>query len=356
MDKHWRGFDLVLFDGKAGANCTNRESLTPFSYSLYKFRPSRPGESYPPDHNTLYVRLPTGRTPDDVRVETVTGTANVYVGASHVTVRDLRSGWTGMDGFSTGGRAQGIVLERVEAWHCMDQGVSHHGSQVEVRHSHFHHNAGCGIVDVYPECVARYVRCLVENDTFRGGVEFHKGRYEMEDCIIRNNASMALGVFKGARVTLRNCVLIGREGQTEPAVKVDEDSSLLAERCTFWRFPTAVTAGVYRPEAEPPRITLRGCALLAKETAAAWSQYKTDRAPALTIADGIALPEGVKTEAGRIFGAKGWQEAAALADWSSTKRLANPAQPPYRLPAELDLGARLDPDPTVGPSEAGGGR
>ena len=56
-----------------------------------------------------------------------------------------------------------------------------------MRHAHFHHNAGCGVVDVYPEVKVRYENCLIEHDTWRGGVEFHSGEFEMVNCVISAN-------------------------------------------------------------------------------------------------------------------------------------------------------------------------
>ncbi len=352
MDGHWRmGFDLVFFDGKPGANCTGREELRPGGYFLRKAEYDRAAKRYPPDHDMLYVKLPAGKTPDEVRIETVSEGPNLFVAADCVVVRDLTSCWTGRDGFSSGGEGNRVRFERVESHHCMDNGISHHGTQVEVVDSHFHHNAGCGIVDVYPQVRVRYLRCLVENDTFRGGVELLSGQFEMIDCIVRNNAATQMKIGRGARVRLANCVIIGRAGQGGAAVTVSDGSALLAERCTVWRAPVAVGVRVGRRDADAPRVTLDRCALLAGETALAWRATRNPRRPELKLGR-LLLPAGVRREAGRAYeGRAGWKELdTPLGDWS--RAVARPLDldaAPYAPPAGMGIGATVAPDRAYGP-------
>ncbi|NLE41126.1 MAG: hypothetical protein GX615_04760, partial [Lentisphaerae bacterium] len=170
MDGHWKGFDLVFFDGKPGTNASSRDALQPLGYFLHKNRT----DIQDPLHNRLHVRLPDGKTPGDILIEAPGAGTIVHCGQSHVIIRNLTALYGTQDGFATT-RAEGVVFERVRGCFNMDQGISNHGTQAVVRDSRFDHNAGCGIVDVYPEVRVRYERCIVENDSYRGGVEFYSG-------------------------------------------------------------------------------------------------------------------------------------------------------------------------------------
>ncbi len=170
-------------------------------------------------------------------------------------IRNLTSKYSTGDGFATT-RAPGIVFERVRGCYNMDQGISHHGSQVIVRDSRFDHNAGCGIVDVYTNVVARYERCLVEDDTYRGGVEFLSGEFSMVDSVVRNNPGKAFAVNRNARATFVNCLFIGPDsGDVSGGMVYDGDLTL--DRCTFYRFGTGLTIG------QPCiRLAMTGCAFV----------------------------------------------------------------------------------------------
>ena len=234
MQSRWESsFDIVRIDGKLGRNATSRDALEPGAYFLYKNQKELKTD---PLHNTLFVRLAKGKTPDGVPVETVSIVSLFCVMASHVTVRDFISEYAGDDGFASVKPAADVLFERVESRYNMDQGISHHGSQVLVRNSHFHHNAGGCVVDVYPEARIRYENCLMEDDTWRGGVEFYSGHFEMVDCVIRGNPKKAMLVTRGADVMLRNCLLIGQgEGRVQ-GLQVTEKSKLTMENCTLANF------------------------------------------------------------------------------------------------------------------------
>lgn len=241
MEKHWEGgFPLAWFDGKPGRNVTSREELTPGSYFLHK---NRKEQNTDPLHNTLYIRLKPGQTPANAKIQSITGEGGIYVGGNHVTVRNFITEYGGRDGFATH-RNKGVVFENIEARHFMDQGMSHHGAEVTVLKAHFHHNAGAGVVDVYPECKTRYENCLIELDTWRGGVEFHSGEYEMINCIIRANPKRALTVTQGALVTLRDCVLIGADGGKSEGVNVGHASRLTMQNCALVGFRSGLTASL----------------------------------------------------------------------------------------------------------------
>ena len=257
MDKQWWGFDLVFFDGKAGENCASREQLVPLGYFLFKQRAQVDGKFHPL-HNTLFIKLPEGKLPADIKIAAPGNGTGIGSGKPHVIIRNLTSMHNSGDGFDSW-EAKDIVFERVRGCYNMDQGISHHGSEVTVRDSRFDHNAGCGIVDVYPAVKVRYERCLIEDDTYRGGVEFHNGEFVMEDCVIRGNPAKALSVGRdGVRATLRNCLLIGREGGKDPGIQHNE-GSLTLDRCTFYRFGTALTVGKTTTKLSMSHCAFIGC-------------------------------------------------------------------------------------------------
>ena len=234
MQRRWESsFDIVRFDGKPGRNATSRDALEPGAYFLYKNQKELKTD---PLHNTLFVKLAKGKTPADISVETISIVSLFCVMASHVTVRDFISEYAGDDGFASVRPAADVLFERVESRYNMDQGISHHGSRVLVRNSHFHHNAGSCVVDVYPEARIRYENCLMEDDTWRGGVEFYSGHFEMVDCVIRGNPKKAMLVTRGADVMLRNCLLTGQEEAGVQGLQVTEKSKLTMENCTLANF------------------------------------------------------------------------------------------------------------------------
>ena len=345
MDKQWWGFDLVFFDGKAGKNCASRETLEPLGYFLFKQRQQIEGKFHPL-HNTLYVKLPDGKTPADIKVEAPGVGTILHCGRPHVTIRDLTAMYCTQDGFATT-RAPGIVFERVRGCFNMDQGISHHGAEVTVRDSRFDHNAGCGIVDVYPEVKARYERCLVEDDTFRGGVEFHNGEFVMEDCVIRGNPGSELGVCRpGTRVILRNCLVIGREGGKDTGIQ-QGGGSLTLERCTFYRLRTGVVVG-----AGAAKLAMSRCAFIACEQNYLIQPPGKD-APSreITIDDNVYAPAPLTVDK-IVYKPEQWAEFQAKTGFdshSTMKKIDDPSSP-WTLPSLKgkgrdggDIGASLDP-------------
>jgi hypothetical protein len=254
MPHHWEGgFPLVWFDGKAAANVTNRDELKPGSYFLYKNQPEHKTDKL---HNTLFICLPEEADPETIQIETIIGEGGIFVGGDHVTVRNFVVEYGGRDGYATH-RNRGVVFENVEARYFMDQGMSHHGAEVLVRNAHFHSNAGAGIVDVYPEVKVRYENCLIEKDTWRGGVEFHSGQFEMVNCHIRGNPKASLTVTKGALVSLTNCLIDGGSGG-ETGVRLSEGSQLKMNRSTIQNFQTGLQA-VFSAET---RLVVENCAFV----------------------------------------------------------------------------------------------
>lgn len=229
---YWSGFPIVFFEGKPAQFAKTKEEMQELQYCLFKEKPVK-GQKRGPLHNTLYIKLPEGKTPDDIKVEAPLGRTNIHVNKNYVTVKNITSKYAVADGFSST-KSKGLVFENVHGCYNMDQGMSHHGAQVLIKNSKFDHNAGCGVVDVYPECRTKYVNCIIEDDVYRGGVEFYKGKFEMENCIIRNNPNHALNVGKQAEVKLTNCTFVGN-GKSR-GVSAGDIRSFEMKSCTLKGF------------------------------------------------------------------------------------------------------------------------
>ena len=362
MERHWEGgFPIAFFDGKPGQNCTSLDSLQPLGYFLYKNRKEQRSD---PRHNTLYIKLPPGKTPETAEVKTVSRCA-IYAG-KHTIVRNFTVEWGSHDGYDTF-RSDGAVFENCEARLCMDNGISHHGSpNVVVRNGWFHDNAGCGIVDVMRESSVRYENCLIENDSWRGGVEFHSGQYEMENCIIRHNVKKGLIVVRGARVRLKNCVLIGKDGKT-PGVVV-RDGGLTMENCTLFGFDIAVAINAIKGT----RVDIERCAFINCGTNyrlvimqwegkdfEPWQVLRSDHnylTPAPSSVSDRRQSDGRWAVKNSDFPPEKWRGFVDLTgfDAKSTVRKYQGKDTPYALPGLRDragrpIGADVDPNMRVGP-------
>jgi hypothetical protein len=360
----------VWFNGKEGRNVDSRDALEPQCYFLYK---NRKEQKTDPLHNRLFVKLPTGKTPDDMVVESIDGLGGIYVGGNHVTVRNFVCEYGGRDGFATH-RNKGVVFENIEARYFMDQGMSHHGAQVLVRNAHFHHNAGCGVVDVYPECKVRYENCLIEADTWRGGVEFYSGVYEMVDCVIRANQKRALTVTRGAQVRLHNCLLIAPEPGTTTGIDVGgEGSRLEMSRCTLYGFAIGLNARMTAAN----RIKVNGCAWLRCKTNCHIRSLQAHGEPAVNLRECLLfagnLYEPAPWELNILRQAEdgGWKTDQHSFTANEHERFASQidsdadavtttidaadrmALPPLRTPAGRPIGARIPQPLVVGPRPVG---
>lgn len=226
---YWLGFDLVFFDGKPGTNCKSKSELVEFGYYLnancYLDKKRKVKD---PKRNTLYIKLPTGKTPADIKVEAPGFDSGICVGSDFVTVRNLTSTYFSCDGFS-GSRNQGMKFENVRGCYNMDQGISHHGSKSTVTNSRFDHNGNCGIVDVYPEARVKYINCMINDNPSRGGVEFHRGKFQMNNCTIKNNDVVQLGVRNNAEVKIDNCLIIGKSKPKNQGINIG--GNLVARNC-----------------------------------------------------------------------------------------------------------------------------
>jgi len=337
MQHYWEGgFELARFAGKPGRNVTARDALQPFDYFLYKNQKELKTDVL---HNTLFIRLPEGKTPDDIEVQVVSLVSPFACPASHVTIRHFVAEYAGDDGFSSVKPGQGILFEDVEARFNMDQGVSNHGSGVTVRRAYLHQNAGCGIVDVYPEARVRYEECLVEEDTWRGGVEFNNGKYEMENCVIRKNPRSALIVTKGAEVKLRNCLLTSPETNPASGIKVTGGGKLTMENCTVAGFKTGLMVD------ETSRIAMTNTAFLncgvnlevrtASETEAPFSDFST-----MLVSDGLAFGPGLflLLEKTVVNGSpKTGQRSLNGVEWLALRRQGGLDGNSLALPAKISL-------------------
>jgi len=259
MERHWEGhFPLVWYGGEPAKNYTTRDELEPGGFFLYKNRKQMRTD---PLHNTLFIRLPEGQTLEQAQVQSVVRRGGIHVSGDHVTVRNLACVYGGTDGFSSG-KNKGVRFENVEASYFMDQGASQHGSEVVIVNSHFHNNAGAGVVDVDDGCRVRYENCLIEANPWRGGVELMNGDYEMVNCIIRGNDHKTLLVNRGANVVLRNCLLVAPSRGDHAGLRLARGCTLTIDRCTVFGFDTALSAAL----SPDTRLTVSRSVFMANQT------------------------------------------------------------------------------------------
>lgn len=235
---YWSGFPIVLMDGNPTVFVKAKKDLKAKTYFLYKST-----KKNDPLQNILFIKLAPGQTPAQVKVEAPSPTerGGIYLACDYVTIRNLTAMYSRNDGFATVWK-EGIVFENVRACFNMDQGISNHSSEVLVKNSRFDHNAGGGIVDVMMNkkspCYVKYINCIIENDSFRGGVELRQGQFELENCIIRNNACKALEIANGAKVKLNNCILSSDNNTNGLYVDGSCDAEII--NCTFSGFKHAL--------------------------------------------------------------------------------------------------------------------
>jgi hypothetical protein len=302
----WSGdFPIVFFEGKDGVNCRKKEELKPFSYFLLKIPMKKGDKKRDPLHNTLYIKLPDGKTPDDIKVETVAAPIGLGIQASYVTVRNLRAQYTSDDCFDTCW-GQNIIFDNVEGAYAMDQGISSHSAGVTVKNSWFHHNTGCGIVDVnMPKgvCRTKYINCLIENNFFRGGVEFHRGEYEMENCVIRNNTGKCFSVNKNAKVKLTNCLLLG-QNQKELALYMGSGGDFQVQNCTICDFGQGLLVWLGKA---PLKIKLSNCAFINNKVNYSWNKPAGEGKRDLKFDYNFLTPAAIKAY-GKIYKPDKWDE------------------------------------------------
>jgi len=241
MDKqgHWSGFPIVFFDGKAAKYVKLREDLTEYRYFLYK-KLAEKGKGKDELHNTLYIKLPSSKSPDEIMVEVPCGLDGIHIAKDNVAIYNLTSMYSGGDGFSTT-HCKNVIFDNVRGCYNMDQGISNHGAEAVVRNSRFDHNAGCGIVDVWKESKVKYINCIIEDNVYRGAVELYNGEYLMENCIVRNNDEAILTISrKGTAVNIKNCQFVG-DGNTN-GISISAGCKLEMSLCNISNMKTGLSA------------------------------------------------------------------------------------------------------------------
>lgn len=209
------------------------------------------------DWGTLYVKLPAGMTPETNEIW-IPQADNLVIGANYCVVRNINFEWSTADCIDSH-RTKGSVVENVSVEWCLDQCISAHSTKdLTVRYSYFAHALVGNVLDVSlgmnEPAHVKYLGCVFGEGT---GVNF-KGfgtncLYEVESCVIRDQARQAVGAQHDVRVEVRNCVATGcRFG-----VCVDDTGSLLAEDCDFSGCKDAFT--VWSKSFGPGRLTFRRC-------------------------------------------------------------------------------------------------
>ncbi len=244
---YYSGFPFVFVDGQPLPCMKKREDLTPGSCLLvlsFNVQLKKPD----PLHKMLYVRLPEGKTPANVKIE-MPQPNNVTVGGDYITVKNMTAVWNSADSFDTH-RGKGIVFENIRAANCMDQCISSHSSHgVDVRFSHFSNAIDGAILDITfrdgEKCNVRYYGCVIEKNIRMGGAGFQgtgEG-YVMESCIIRDNDNVGVFARGKAHLKLKNCVIVKGSGKAPRGVSSWADAVVDMEDCTVIGFENAVISG-----------------------------------------------------------------------------------------------------------------
>ncbi|MFA6290293.1 MAG: right-handed parallel beta-helix repeat-containing protein [Victivallales bacterium] len=236
---YYAGFPFVRLDGKLIPCVTKREELQENTCLLIlHYDVAKKGFS--DLHNYLFVKLPPGKTPADVKIEAPDNN-NCLVNGSYITIKNLTAEWNASDSFDSS-RGTGIVFENVKAAWCMDQCISAHSTAgADIRFSSFA-NALCGgCLDVTfqngESCNVRYYGCFFGPNASAGFKGTGKG-YEMNSCILRDGYVSVQGE---AVLKLTNCVIIKESDRSKAnsanvGVSVTDKGSLIMENCTVIGF------------------------------------------------------------------------------------------------------------------------
>lgn len=341
---YWSGFPFIFLDGKRINWVKTREELTPQSY-LFVLRWYPETKKHDPLHGTLFVRLPAGKTPAEIKIE-APGYNACIVETSNVTVKNLCVEWCSADAFDTCW-GKGIVFENVRGSYCIDQCISNHSAdRAIIRYSSFDHAADGGILDINMNkekiCRVKYIGCILENNVHLGGAGFHGGEYEMESCIIRNNDGAGVFVSQGAKVTLRNCYIKKGTGTAKNGITVNNQAALTLEDCTVEGFPTGLLFGDGR-ELKIIRTVFSGCATALNLAAAPPAGTFLSRENLFTTGSGF-LWEKEKAATLKDFLAKSGSDIGSAEIPASAEETFSYL---FRHPAGNATGSQLDPRQTL---------
>lgn len=177
----------------------------------------KPGEwTYVKDENSLYLKLPAGKTINDISLlepsdRSYSGV--MIIKTSNIVVKNLTVEYFKNDGFNIHGSCQNILFENVTAKYCGDDGISaHEDSTIKVKNfvSIGNVSAICHVGD----CVTNNENILIK-DSFgtdvylinkankfknlivesSGFVRFKKGTLEIENALFTNPAKSPRAIF-----------------------------------------------------------------------------------------------------------------------------------------------------------------
>jgi len=240
---------IVFFDGKPAKPVKSREELVAGSFFLVKKLTKEA-----PANNTLFVKLPEGKTPAEIKI-TAPSNITIQSNTSHVTFRNIETSYSSFDGLGSFW-GEGLLFENLRASYCMNQGISHHSTVgVLIRNCRFDHNVDCGILDISmgdaktgdekKPTFARYENCLVDNNVWLGGVRFqNRVRYEMDSCIIRDNhaKTAVISVASNTSLSLTNCLIILGDANAKTGIMAEANSTLELKNCTIIGFANGLIA------------------------------------------------------------------------------------------------------------------
>lgn len=244
---YYNGFPFIFADGKELVPVKSMDDLEPYTcFMVMRWYPKL--KKHDPLNNMLFIRLPEGKTPANVKLEAPL-TSDMAVEGDYITVRNLVAEWSASDLFDTA-HGKGIVFENIDASHCMDQCMSAHstGGQ-DVRFSRFSKAIDGGVLDVTfsmeHTCHVRYFGCIFEDNIRLGGAGFRGGKgseYVLDSCILRNNEGNAAFASQNAKLIVRNCLIVKGDVKSGDAVTASDSSEIILENCTISGFPKAFSA------------------------------------------------------------------------------------------------------------------
>ena len=198
-------------------------------------------------HGSFWIRLPSGQSLDDAKIEFPLRTAGVLIRgtSSHIVVKNLTATRPYNDGFNLSD-SRDCVFENIRAIDCGDDGISAHG-ECRYRVDGFTSIGNAtGICDT-GHSETTYRRVLIRDCIGFDLFFLDTGTYSISDAVVISSAAKAVylqGRDKPAepcRLTLDN-VLVRRE-RTENEVRVSANCALTARRVTFLNLDLQATGG-----------------------------------------------------------------------------------------------------------------
>lgn len=225
--QHWIGRPQIWWlDGKAAKNCTSEEELLANVNGFYWNKPLK----------QLWVNLPEGKKPSDVKIEIPVHGTSMCINTDWVVVQNLRSKYSWNDGFDTHGvklSGRNIVFKNCIGTDNCGQGFSvHDDTTAYYEDCHAARDASSGICNVN-RCISMYRNCVLADNTFEAGVyTTETTEIILENCIIAGNKPFEQIWQRGkSKMFFINCVIVGTKDAN--ALVSVHDGTVFFSQCTF---------------------------------------------------------------------------------------------------------------------------